>query len=118
MRSTGVKMSAVLLLVGCATGVSTEEEQPRQIPRELPLELAPPFVDNAVLQREMPVPVWGWATPGSKVTVTFADQSKTATADTKGRWMVKLDPLEVSAEERELIVTCLLYTSPSPRDRS
>jgi sialate O-acetylesterase len=98
-------MSAVLLLVGCATGVSTEEEQARQAPREMPLELASPFVDNAVLQREMVVPVWGWATPGSQVTVAFAGQSRSATADAKGKWIVKLDPLEASVVERELTAT-------------
>ena len=33
------------------------------------------------LQRQMKVPVWGWAKPSSKVTVTFAGQEKSATAD-------------------------------------
>ena len=46
-----------------------------------PLELAAPFVDDAVLQREMKVPVWGWAAPGGKVTVAFAGQTKCAAAD-------------------------------------
>ena len=36
------------------------------------LELAAPFTDNAILQRETAVPVWGWDAPGSKVTVQFA----------------------------------------------
>ena len=70
-----------------------------------PLEVASPFVDGAILQREMNVPVWGWAEPGSVVTVAFADQSKTATAGEKGKWMVTLDPLEASHDERELKVT-------------
>ncbi len=69
------------------------------------LELASPFVDDAVLQREMPLPVWGWAAPGSKVTVAFASQTQTATADELGKWMLKLQPLTASAEERELTVT-------------
>ena len=30
------------------------------------LELGAPFADNAVLQRELPVPVWGWSKPGSQ----------------------------------------------------
>ncbi len=68
------------------------------------LELASPFVDDAVLQREMPLPVWGWAAPGSKVTVTFAGQTQTATADELGKWMLKLQPLAASAEEREMTV--------------
>ena len=44
--------------------------------RELVLELGAPFQDNAVLQREMNVPVWGWSKAGTKVTVTFAGQTK------------------------------------------
>lgn len=69
-----------------------------------PLELASPFADGAVLQRGMEVPVWGWADPGGKVTVTFAGQSKTATADAKGKWMLNLDPLTASADEQDLTV--------------
>jgi len=76
-----------------------------------PLELASPFVDGAVLQRDMKVPVWGWAAPGSQITVAFAGQSKTATADKMGKWMVKLDPLKASLDERELAVTS--STGPS-----
>ena len=34
--------------------------------------LHPLFSDNAVLQRGMPVPVWGRAEPGRKVTVSAA----------------------------------------------
>ena len=52
------------------------------------------FGDHMVLQREMPVPVWGWADPAEQVTVTLGDQSKTATADSAGKWSVKLDALK------------------------
>jgi len=52
------------------------------------------FGDHVVLQREMPVPVWGWADPAEQVTVTLGDQSKTATADSAGKWSVKLDALK------------------------
>ena len=69
------------------------------------LELGSPFVDNAILQRDMPVPVWGWAKPGSEVSVTFGVQTKTTTADTRGKWRISLDPLKASLEERELTVT-------------
>ena len=62
------------------------------------LELAAPFADNAILQREMNVPVWGWATPGEKITVSFAGQKKTATAGKDGKWRVDLDPLKASFE--------------------
>ena len=63
------------------------------------------FTDHLIFQRNAAVPVWGWADAGEKVTVTFAGQTKTATADAKGKWSVKLDSLPVSAEPRELVVT-------------
>ena len=56
------------------------------------------FRDNMVLQREAPVPVWGWAAKGETVTVKFAGQHKTATAGEDGKWMVKLDPLQANAK--------------------
>ena len=51
------------------------------------------FGEHMVLQCETAVPVWGWADPGEKVTVTLGDQSKEATADADGRWSVKLAAL-------------------------
>src|SRR5688572_11099921 len=53
------------------------------------------FGSQMVLQRGMPVPVWGWAEPGEEVSVTFQEQSKTAKADSDGKWSVKLDALNV-----------------------
>ena len=67
--------------------------------------LAAPISDHMVLQREKPVAVWGWADAGESVTVAFAGQSKTATADADGKWMLKLDALKASAESRTLTVT-------------
>ena len=54
---------------------------------------------NMVLQRDLPVPVWGWAEAGEKVTVSFAGQTKTAKAGDDGKWMVKLDKLDAELEE-------------------
>jgi len=51
------------------------------------------FSDHLVLQRGVAAPVWGWADPGEQITVTIAGQTKSATADAQGQWMVKLDPL-------------------------
>jgi sialate O-acetylesterase len=48
--------------------------------------------DHAVLQRQMPVHIWGWAEAGEKVTVSFHDQTQTAVADDLGRWKVFLRP--------------------------
>jgi len=48
------------------------------------------FSPHMVVQREMPVPVWGWADPGEQVTVTLAGQSEKTQADAQGRWRVRL----------------------------
>ena len=66
---------------------------------------ATPFADNMVIQRELPVPVWGTAAPGEKVTVAFAGQTKTALADAKGAWRVTLDPLSASKENRTMKIS-------------
>jgi len=64
--------------------------------QESSLRLGAPFADHAVLQRDMPLPVWGWATPGTQVSVGFAGQEKSAQADANGKWMLSLDPLPAS----------------------
>ncbi|MEX2309959.1 MAG: sialate O-acetylesterase [Pirellulales bacterium] len=61
------------------------------------------FSDHAVLQRDMPVPVWGSAEPGEEVTVAIAGQTHNATADANGKWRVTLQPLSVG-EPLKLIV--------------
>ena len=48
------------------------------------------FSNNMVLQKGMAIPVWGWATPGEKVTVTIDQSSMSTTADKEGKWNVKL----------------------------
>ncbi len=68
------------------------------------LKIATIFGDHSVLQRDRPVPVWGWADAGTEVTVEFAGQKKTAKAGADGKWQVKLDKLATSAESRDLTV--------------
>lgn len=69
------------------------------------LRFAKIFTDHCVLQREMSVPVWGWTEPGSQVTVEFAGQKETATADGNGKWLIRLDPMKASRQSRELTVS-------------
>ena len=38
------------------------------------------FGDHMVLQRDIDVPVWGWADPGEEATVEFAGQKKSTKA--------------------------------------
>ncbi len=68
------------------------------------VQLASPFTSHMVLQREQPVPVWGTADAGERVTLSFAAQTKSVIADANGRWRIDLDPLAASAEGHELRV--------------
>lgn len=63
------------------------------------------FSDHAVLQAELPAPVWGKADPGSTVKVEFAGQTKEAKAGADGTWMATLDPLAINPEPRTLKVS-------------
>ena len=51
------------------------------------------FGPHMVLQRDRADRVWGTAESGEEITVTLADQSKTAKTDDEGHWSVTLDPM-------------------------
>lgn len=57
-----------------------------------------------LLQRNIPVPIWGWADPGEEVIVEFAGQKKSVKTDKAGKWKIKLDSMKASAEGRTLVV--------------
>ena len=69
------------------------------------LELGHPFADNMVLQRDMPVRVWGWADAGADVKVSFAGQTIVGKASSDGYWRVELGPMAASSEGRALVAT-------------
>jgi sialate O-acetylesterase len=69
------------------------------------VSLGAPFSDGVVLQREKPIPVWGRADAGEKISVSFETQIRTATTTADGRWIVFLDPLPAQAEGHPLTIT-------------
>ena len=71
------------------------------------LRFAKIFTDHFVLQRDMPVPVWGWSGPNTQVKVQFGGQTKKNTADESGKWMIKLDPMPANAKGRQLKVNAV-----------
>ncbi len=75
------------------------------------------FSDHMVLQRDVPVPVWGWADAGEEVKVAFAGQVKTARADATGSWKLKLDPMAASGEPREFTVNSSSAKTAGPELR-
>ncbi|MCD0246350.1 beta galactosidase jelly roll domain-containing protein [Xanthomonas melonis] len=48
------------------------------------------FGDGAVLQRDQPMPVWGWSTPNASIRVDFDGRHATTRADAQGAWKVSL----------------------------
>ena len=63
------------------------------------------FTDHMILQRDIPVSVYGVAEPGEKVTVTISGQEKSAAADKDGKWSVKLDAMKVSTAPAVMTVS-------------
>ncbi len=73
------------------------------IPATADVRLPKIFTDNMVLQRELPVRVWGWAEAGEAVSVTLAGNHAETKADAKGQWSLELAPLK-TGENLELAV--------------
>ena len=112
MGKTELKVSRWLSSVMCAAWVwsicsspvgAAEKEASDRSPAAI--ELGAPFAENAILQRQMAVPVWGWSKPGAKITVKFAGQTKTAAAGKDGKWMLQLDPLQANADPAEMVMS-------------
>lgn len=76
------------------------------LPAALRAELKLPaiFNDHMVLQQKQTNPVWGWDTPGTKVTVSFAGQTKSGEAGKDGRWTVKLDPVPANDKPQTISI--------------
>ncbi len=53
--------------------------------------------DHMVLQQEVKVNVWGWAEPGEKVTVKFADKTVKTTTGKDKKWSVRLEGLKAGS---------------------
>lgn len=58
------------------------------------LELPSLFSDHMVLQRDKPIPIWGWSPAGEEIRVRLGKQKAAATTtDTDGRWKLTLQPM-------------------------
>lgn len=62
------------------------------------------FSDHMVLQRDIPIPVWGWADAGEEITVIFGTDRVTTKADANGKWRVNLEKMGANARPQTLTV--------------
>lgn len=67
-------------------------------------ELPAIFSDHMVLQREVPIRVWGRSEPGTLVRISFGDRHAKTVAPATKRWEVELPPLPASALGRVLTI--------------
>lgn len=64
------------------------------------------FRSHMVLQRDEPITIWGWAPPGTDVTVTLgAETGKAEAAGEAGRWEVQFPPRPANSAGQKLSVS-------------
>src|SRR6187402_1853315 len=49
--------------------------------------------DGMVLQRDKPLKIWGWATPGEKINISFNKKTYSTVTGTDGTWQVAVKPM-------------------------
>ena len=54
------------------------------------------FGDHMVLQQGVTTPVWGKASPGEKISLTYQGQFEETKADSAGNWRITLRPQSLS----------------------
>jgi len=50
--------------------------------------------DGMVLQREVPLNIWGWADPRERLTLTFAGNTYRLRADRQGNWQIRVPAMK------------------------
>ena len=63
-------------------------------PADANVKLPALISDNMMLQRDIPVPIWGTAAPGEHVKVAIGNQSASTIAGRDGRWRIRLKPMK------------------------
>src|SRR5690348_1168234 len=89
-----MKISPLLLALTCAFAAAVRAE----------LKLPAIISDHMVLQQNQSNLIWGWDTPGTKITVTFPGKSQSATAGADGKWSVKLPTGAANASPQKLSI--------------
>lgn len=69
------------------------------------LQIPKVFGSHMVLQREQPLPVWGWAKSETKVVVTLDGASLETMADRDGNWKVQFPAREATAQPIQLVIS-------------
>jgi sialate O-acetylesterase len=87
-----VVVASLLFVSACVARVEADVRLPKVISNRM------------VLQRDRPLPIWGWADPGEAVTVKLA-AAATAKADAKGNWLATLPPMKADGKSHQMTVS-------------
>ena len=103
-RSTfgGIVRCRIVSVLAAWLALSTAADRAVASPR-----LAGIFAEQMVVQRDQPLPVWGWSEPGEMVRVAFAGREVTAVAAGDGSWMAMLPAMPAASEGRDLQVATM-----------
>ncbi|HVJ69383.1 MAG TPA: exo-alpha-sialidase, partial [Caulifigura sp.] len=69
------------------------------------LQLATPFTDHMVIQRDVEIPVWGTGPPEERIVVRLGDKEVRGKIEATGDWTVRLPAVPVSRDPLKLSVT-------------
>ena len=84
-------VAGIVFLYTCTSAVQADVRLPKI------------FGNHMVVQQQMPVKVWGWAEPGERVEVSLAGQTRAASADASGKWLVTLEPLPAGGPHKLIV---------------
>ncbi len=96
-RALWATLIVVVMLFGPRAGAQQAPDAERPL-------LHPLFSENAVLQRDRPLSIWGWAQPGTSVAVKLDGRTQTTTAGGDGRWALPV-PAHPAGGPHALTVT-------------
>lgn len=82
------------------------------------LQLAALFSDHAILQRDQPVPVWGWGPPHTRVQVTLGPHTAHGYTSARSRFLVWLPPLPAGGPHTLAVTAPSLPALPSVTARN
>ncbi len=113
----------IKILLTCALGaallttVAAMPARSQAMTRVIKPLLHPLFSENAVLQRDRPLKIWGWARENADVMVKFGGATRTIRADDAGYWSVPIRPrgaggpysLEVSSGRQNEVRRNLMF---------
>ncbi|MCA8995185.1 MAG: hypothetical protein KDA88_24630, partial [Planctomycetaceae bacterium] len=111
MNSPAHHISLALFLVAF-TATATPlfaQKMPREDVIDVPavvegLSVSNVFQSNMVLQRDKPISIWGWATPGEEISVQFAGATASTTAGDDRAWKVTLPAVPADSEPQQVVV--------------